>query len=353
MPKSGRIPGYYALGNPSTCADATMMGAFDVGSSASGYINRTYHKAAERNEYPNFGLWYPPEGVRPIPGLRVGEAAVPTIMAADEAKDTILWPYLFKFFPTWRHGSQGTGDCVSWGWKHMLDVQMCVQMLLKRSPEEWVAALRQETIYGFGRVEIFGRPDRGGPGMYGGGAFKAVKRYGTLHELKYPTYDLRRYSGSRAISWGRTGVPDALENKAAEHKVKDGVVVTSCRMAGALIQQGYAVTYCGGSYWGRTRNSQGVATRFSSGAHCMTMTGVRYDGRSEPKYLWVANTGHGNHVSGPVGPFEMPSQYDQCGSWVPVNKIERVLNSGDSHSVSLYEGFKTRKLPDIGSHIFG
>lgn len=320
---------------------------------SSAWLRRQY----ARREQANFGLWYPPEGIQPNPRLRVGPLAVPQVMAADEKKDTVLWPYLFKVFPAWLYGSQGTGDCVSWGWKHMLDIQMAVQILLRGLAEEWIAALRQETIYGFGRVEIFGRPDYGGPGMYGGGAFKAVKNYGTLHELNYDAlgyynYDLRRYSGSRAVSWGRTGVPDELEPLAAEHKVKDGVVVTSAEMAGALIQQGYACTYCGRTYWGRSRNGDGVATRFSSGAHCMTMAGVRY-AYGAPAYFWVANTGHGDHVSGPVGPYEMPDVYAACGSWVPVNRITPVLQDGDSHSVSLYEGFKARKLPDIGSHIFG
>lgn len=84
----------------------------------------------------------------------------------------------------------------------------------------------------------------------------------------------------------------------------------------------------------------------------MTATGVRYS-RGKVKYVWISNTGHGNHVTGPKGPFEMSDAYAAQGSWMPVSRIEPILRSGDSHSVSMYEGFTARTLPDIGSHIFG
>jgi len=326
----------------------------------SSFVKKIYEKAQKPSaksggQIANFGLWYPPEGVKPQPHMRIGEIAVPDIMARDEKKDTALWPYLFQLVPGWMWGNQGTGDCVSWGWKHMLDILMIIEILLRGKPEMFKALIRQEAAYAFARVEINGRPDYGGPGTYSAAAFKGAKQFGTLHELDYSDrggLDLRKYSGQRARTWGRTGVPDHMEPIAKEHRVKEGVTVTSSEMAGALIQNGYPLTYCGHTYWGRTRNSDGIATRHSSGAHCMTITGVRYK-NDRPWCFFVANTGHGNHCSGPKGPIDMPDVYAQQGAWVENRRIEPVLRRGDCHSVSVYEGFKARELPDIGSHIFG
>jgi hypothetical protein len=303
----------------------------------------------------NYGYWLPPGGVKVT--SKVGAAAVPHVVAADEFKDTALWPLLFKAFPDWRHGLQGTGDCVSWMTKHNLDTLMAVQVFQKKLPQEIVAPVRQEAVYGFGRVELYGRPDHGGAGMYGGAAADAIVKFGTLHAMEYidmasRNYDLRKYSGKRAVSWGRTGVPDGLEPTAKGHRAKDKLVVTNAELAGQLIQQGYPVGYCGQSTWGITRGSDGIATRFSSGAHAMSITGVRYQG-SEPLCFWVANTGHGDHVTGSVGPIDVPAIYAECGSWMPVDRIERVLRAGDCYAQSVYEGFPLSEIPlDWGTGAF-
>lgn len=310
----------------------------------SDYLNQEMAKpVADRN----FGLWYPPEGVKHE--FKCGPCAVPHLMEADEKKDTGLWPFLFKAFPNWKWGIQGTGDCVSWEWKQKIDVLMAVLIYLKNMPYEARAETASESIYGFGRVEIFGRPDYGGAGMYGGGAAKAVTKYGTLHRMDYGGgNDLTEYSGRRAVSWGRTGVPDELEPTAAEHRAGDSINVTGAVMAGALIQNGYPVGYCGRTTWGLSRDEDGIAARKTSGAHGMCITGVRYK-NGEPYAFWVANTGHGNHCSGPVGPIPMPEVYAQCGSWMPTRYCERVFQAGDCFAHSLYEGFPAQKLPDWGS----
>jgi len=310
------------------------------------YLVNEYNKPTEER---NFGLWYPPEGMKPV--CRGGPDAVAEVMAADEKKNTVLWPYLFEAFDDWTYGQQGTGDCVSWEWAHKLDVLTAVQICLKNLPFEARGRIASEAVYGFGRVEIFGRPDYGGPGMNGGYAAQGVAKYGTLHRLNYADvgHDLSEYSGSRAIKYGRTGVPDVLEPIAAEHKPSDGVQVTDSTMAGALLQQGYPVGYCGRTRWGFTRDDDGLAVSKGSGAHGMCITGVRYKNR-EPFAFWVANTGHGNHCSGPVGPYAMPDAYAACGSWMPVKYCERVFSAGDCYAHSYYEGFPAQELPDWGSY---
>jgi hypothetical protein len=260
--------------------------------------------------------------------------------------DTLLTPY--ALYPTWTWGWQGTGDCVSWSGKHLGDVRRAVLRaagLIQKIPWQ----IRQESLYGFGRVEIYGRPDRGGPGMYGGGLVKAYKRFGHLFCKQYAEADLRRYSGQRAKSWGRTGVPDALEKYAKEEAISDYVQVTDPLTAGLLIQSGIPVLHCGGrAPWGTQRNSDGVAIRFSAAAHSMANTGVRWTKAGDPKYFWIANTGHGNHVTGPVGPIKMPKSYSDCGSWVPASRVAKVLAQGDCYAIEVGENWKILDLEDFG-----
>jgi hypothetical protein len=249
-------------------------------------------------------------------------------------------------------------NCVSWGSGHLGDVILAVFALAGkvRKPD---ALICRESIYGFGKCELFNSYRYHGMGMAGIDAMRAWEKYGTLYYSAYPEMDLSAgYSGSRAKSWGEggNGVPDALEKYAVEHRCRDRVAVTDIQAAGALVQSGYAIQYCGYTTWGLSRDANGVANRFKSGAHCMTITGVRYDGKAAPQYFWVANTGHGNHVSGPKGPFDVPDSYAACGAWMPAARyIQPVLQQGDCFTTSFVEGWPLLKLTTFGfpKKVFG
>jgi hypothetical protein len=316
------------------------------------YLRQQY---ARQNADRNFGYAHDSPG-RDRPRKQAA-AVVSQIVAADRHQDTALWPALFRVWPAWAHGLQGTGDCVSWGTAHLGDILLAILYLLAkvRRPDGLISS---ESIYGFGKSELFDNYGWHGAGMNGSDALAAWRRFGTLYRRLYEAgsqkYDLSQYSGARAVAWGEQprqthGVPDELEPFAAEHKCVDEVAVTDAATAGALIQAGYPCQYCGGVYWGVERDSNGIARRFASGSHCMTITGVRYDGGSTPKYWWVANTGHGNHCSGPIGPTPMPPIYAECGSWVPNNRVEPILRQGDCFATSFVDGWPVLDLKDFGT----
>jgi len=307
-------------------------------------MNRFLRRQYARGRRANFGYWLPPDGVRLE--SKIARTALPHILAADERRDTVLWPCLFNQWPDWTWGLQGTGDCVAWMVKHRLDVLLAVTIHSKLARIKVPAQVVQEAVYGFARVEHYGRPDYGGAGTYGSAAAHAIERFGILLRQPYEGHDLTRYSGRRAIQWGRTGVPDELEPLAARHKAVDRVAVTDAETAGALVQAGYPVDYCGHTSWGTHRDQDGFARRFASGAHGVTITGVRYGSRPG---FWVANTGHGHHVSGPVGPFPVPDVYAQCGSWVDWDRCERVFRAGDCFACSLVAGFPRMAVKDLGT----
>lgn len=282
---------------------------------------------------PNFGYWRPEHPAVDHPpaaqsGLRLS--------APDQA--VTLWPHLFNRWPNWRHGNQGTGDCVSWAVAHRIDVLLAV------AGREAEALTATEAIYGFARVEHYGRPDYGRPGTYGAAAAAAIAEYGTLYRMAYPGHDLSRYSGPRAVQWGRTGVPDELEPIAKERHAEDTLKITSVDEAAGMIGRGYPVDYCGRTRWPTVRGDDGLGIRWASGAHAMTLTGWRPD----PPAFWCANTGHGKHVRGPVGPYAVPEVYAECGGWIPARMVEPVLAAGDCFATSMIAGFPDL-LTDLGS----
>lgn len=301
--------------------------------------------AADR---PNYGYARTPSLAEP---RKLASASLSEILAADRRRDAVLWPALFATWPSWHWGLQGTGDCVSWGTAHALDCNLAVLANAQkiRRPDALVC---QESIYGFGKCELkrsYGYHDAG---MSGRDAIRAVRRFGTLYRRVYGQFDLREYSGERAEAWGEMpeethGVPDALEPMAAEHRSADEVQVDDVIVGGALLQAGYAWQWCGYTSWGVARNDDGIAVRFASGWHCVTATGVRYR-NGLPYAFWIANTGHGNHVRGPVGPIAMPEVYAQCGSWVPAHYVQQVLDTGDCWTTTFVEGWPVLDLSDFG-----
>jgi hypothetical protein len=313
-------------------------------------------RAQDANGLPNYGYSRTPTCLE---SRRNARTVCSAIRLNDERKDTILWPALFKVWPAWSFGLQGTGDCVSWGTAHILDVILSITSLMGATSEA-VALVATEGIYGFGKSELFNSYRWNGQGMAGVDAMKSIVAFGTLYrtiyQIKTETCDLSQYDGDRAIAWGETprrshGVPDWLEPFAKQHTAIDSVEVTDAVMAGALIQSGYPFQWCGNTKWGLTRDSDGIARTYASGAHCMACTGVRYR-NGDPYAFWIANTGHGAHVTGPIGPYPMPDSYAACGSWISADVVDAVLKDGDCFTTSMITGWEPLDLPDYGTDYY-
>lgn len=310
---------------------------------------------------PNYGYV-----LNPRAGLlehRLAAHACAHLMQA-EPKDTLLFLALFQVYPEWSYGMQGIGDCMSWSKAHNETILDAVAAALGK--QRWRAPVATEPGYGFMRVEVFGRPDRGGDGAYGGAAAKAATEWGCLYRMQYSSaeypglgseYDFRKYSGALAKQYGRTGVPDELEPIARNHTCQATALCTSFEQAAAAIQSGYPVSNAHSRnliYSGRDK--EGFGTGGSPAAHAMNYTAVRHGRRPG---LWLANTGHGNHVSGPVGadddgkPFPIPETYAACGCWQDADVADRLLReSQDSFVYSDHAGFPLQTLPDFGTQAF-
>jgi hypothetical protein len=232
-------------------------------------------------------------------------------------------------------------NCVSWGWKHGIDILLAV-MLKQGDTGEWKEAAT-ESLYGGGRVEARGVKQGGwSDGSYGAAEAKWVsKDGGVTFRQPYAKFDLSKYSAVRAKDWGNYGNGGKDDNGdfdkiAREHQVKSVVLIRNFREASAAIQSGYPIPVCSGQGFSSTRDKDGFARASGRWAHCMCFIGVRFD---RPGLLCLNSWGT-NWINGPVFPEDQPA-----GSfWVDASVVDSMLRGEDSFAVSGYEGFPYRNL---------
>lgn len=312
--------------------------------------------------------WKPnPQGVQAI--LDDPDAPVYRITKEDEEAlevgrppkskaPVILFDAIKPLFPDWARGSQGIGDCVSWGWE--LAIFLTVASGIKMGEAiELVAEFATEAIYGGSRVEANGGRLGGySDGSYGAAAAKFVLEYGALQRIDYSQatgnkeHDLRRYSADRAKAWGNFGCggkddKGKLDGLAKEVPVEKAYLVTTWAQYVAAIESGYSVAICSDQGLGE-RDRYGFAPAKGTWYHCMDGSGVRYDREGA---LITNSWGNSWGINAPFYvDVETNNELDywpavvKCSAWVERKVIERMLRQGDSFAVTGVDGLKRREI---------
>jgi hypothetical protein len=289
---------------------------------------------------------------------------IPVLDTPEPTQETLLYE-IYKQITGLDLGNdvQAIGDCVSWGWKHLVDITQAVQihLQLKQLDQKLDAATinrsdydavksnliyefqeaSSEVIYALSRVEIGGNQIRG-DGSVGAWAGKAVSTKGTLSRinLKKLGYD-PNYSGARAREWGYKGLPDELEPHAFKHLLRNITQVRNFKEAAWHIQNGRPVAVCSNIGFDNAgnmhtrRDSQGFARPAGSWGHCMCFIGVRLD---RPGLLCL-NQWPLNATSGP----KYKNQPDNTW-WVDSNVVDMMLGQNDSFTGTVYDQYTTEKL---------
>jgi hypothetical protein len=261
-------------------------------------------------------------------------------LALDESKDVFLGDALLQVNPSWKRGAQTIGSCVGWGWSLSVDVLAACDVVLRNEPEAYGGDTLCASVYGFSRVEVRGQKNYGGDGSYGGAAAKAVSNYGTLHlGQAYGTKTFTEQSGTLEKSYGRDGVPDALEPFAREHKVVNVTLVRTFEEAATAIQNGYPVAVCSNQGFSMTLRD-GYLTPSGSWAHCMMFLGVRW----KPYPALYCENSWGNCYTGTPDK-SLPKPFQMSGGWVKAATCTSMLSGDDSFALANFEGFKPRELP--------
>ena len=267
--------------------------------------------------------------------------AAPALMRQAQ-HDTVLYPALFALNPNWRRGSQGIGDCVSWGYELACTLLKAIQIVALSRPEMWIAEVATESIYGGSRVEARGRKTGGwSDGSYGAAAAKWIHDWGVLLRQDYSQqtrnadHNLTTYSAKRAKDWGHWGCggehdKDALDLAAREHPVRTVSLVSTFDEAAAALQNGFPVPVCSGQGFSSSRDDDGFCEPQGRWAHCMCFIGVRYGSRPG---LLCANS-WGRSAKGPFWPDDAPEAITWCAWWVDAEVADRMLAGRDSFALS-------------------
>ena len=299
----------------------------------------------------NFGYTPNPEGVEEfLHELDQPLFAQAGAEAIREARgvDTFLYRAVYRahqsrYGKPWVVGSQGIGDCVSWGWAHGVYIAQAVDWDLGRMPEAPLSPAT-ESIYGGSRVEARGKPEGGGgwsDGSYGAAAARWCRDWGVIYREPVLGHDLTKYDKSRAKNWGNygnggQGDGGKLDDEAKRHPAKYVALVRTWTEASAAIESGFPVVVCSMQGFNSLRDADGFCRPSGQWAHCMTFIAVRYD---KPGLLCLNSWGP-TYVGGPRWPDDMPD-----GSfWVDKATADRMLSAGDSFAVGSIDGFGFRDL---------
>lgn len=227
------------------------------------------------------------------------------------------------------------GCCVGCGWKHATDVCSAVQVVNGKA-EEW-RPVSVEVIYGGSRVEV-GGGQLSGDGSLGAWANEWISKKGGVVPMdRYPSVDLTDFSPARARQFGRSGVPQDVEDKSRLHPVKGTALVRTWQDVDRSIRQGYPVAVCSDQGFTMTRDAQGFGSPQGQWMHCMSFIAVR--GGDRPGAFCLNSWGDTAHT-GPKFPADMPT----AGFWVDSRTVERMVSQGDSYALADLAGFPARQL---------
>ncbi len=263
-------------------------------------------------------------------------------LVLDETRDVFLGQYLLAVAPDWKRGAQRVGSCCGWGFGLAVDMLAACDVALRNEPESYGGRVLEASVYAFSRVEVRGGRNLGGDGSYGGACAKAITQWGTLHYgIDYGGEKFLDNSGSREREWGRDGVPDHLEQYAAQHKVSSVALVRNFEDVARALQNGYPCGITSGMGFSMTLRD-GYMTPMGGWAHCQMAAGVRW--KPEPAIL-VCNS-WGDCYSGTYDT-NLPPQFQRSAGWVKASDFTRMIGPNeDSFALSGYQGFPPRTLPD-------
>lgn len=245
------------------------------------------------------------------------------------------------------------GSCVGYGTASAVDTLAAVEIFAFGESELFVPT-NADALYGLSRRNNLGAWQ----GSTGSWSAEAISKVGTLHQIQYPTIDLRLEDPANARRFRSRGVPKDLYKFAEKRKVINVARVETVKQLRGLLQSGYPVFICstvgfnngrnGYMTWRSDGDVKGFATPRGSWAHCMTCYGYRGESSGRRGFLignsWRSeghNVGPGrSYVGGGVYPEDQP-----FGSfWVDAQVMQRILNAKDSWSVAGYQGFPKRKI---------
>ncbi len=239
-------------------------------------------------------------------------------------------------------------SCVGQAVAAAVDFLACIEIMAGEPERLPPAPASAEVIYGLSRIEIGEVTRKFGGGSHNIWAVQAITRYGVVARLNYPllNQDLRKPSPSKAVYFGRKGIPSGLEVVARIHPIKDYVSIDSYEECRDAIYTGHPVVVGSNQGFGKKkvrRDSEGFLSppwRLffpSTWNHSMVIIGVCDEGRRGCLVLNSWGTGwiRGAKRFGdePLGSF-----------WVDWDIIDRMVKQGDAFAIRGFKGYADYRL---------
>jgi hypothetical protein len=238
------------------------------------------------------------------------------------------WKDVLGQYPA--YPAQEIGDCTSFGTGHANDLLQCVQIAIGKKPFEFHETCT-EAIYGVGRelANMLG----GGDGCYGGAVAKAVSQVGATDRKS-----VGPYSGSRAKSWGRSGVPADVKAKLAAHKVGSIALVATTDDVVTALANGNPCIVCSNQGFTMTRDTNGMCSAKGAWAHCMCIIGYRtHNGNKE---FCIGQSWGPSTPSGPT-----TDDQPDFSFWITSSTLASMLRGQDSWALSAFDGWPGQAIP--------
>ncbi len=266
----------------------------------------------------------------------------PTLRGSGEGKRALLWRYREQADPgAFAEEAQTTGDCVSHGDRNARDITRCVEIYRDGEPEAYKARGATEPTYG--------ARGHSGQGMDPAKAARFSRDHGYAIRQDYPgVVDLSKYNARIGMDWGSRGVPEAVLELCAEHKVGRYTVPKDVQDTMDLQYSGYAGH--SGQKWGcrPESDSKGMAVQGKSWNHDMATGGFDDTQEFYPETVFFVLNSWGKWNKPPA--FWPTEAY---GPWIPGMMVVPIdqyakyfVGTGSIMFYSDIDGFTPQKLPD-------
>ena len=184
-------------------------------------------------------------------------------------------------------------------------------------------------IYALSRRE-YGNVNRWIDGSSSSWAATAVRKGGTLSRRRVGAYD-----SNRARSWGKTGLPNDLEEEAANHRVAQAAFVANYAEARDALANKYPIAVGSNVGFETGRDEDGYCARKGKWNHCMKFVAVKDDERPA---LLCMNSWAEVSPTGPQGRYAIPA-----GSfWVDAETFNLMLKQKGAFALPGFSGYQLR-----------
>lgn len=233
-------------------------------------------------------------------------------------------------------------QCVSFGGKNAAEYLQAFAIALGHQPFEW-KKIFPPYLWGAGRIFIgknqLGRQD----GSLGTWQAQAMVDYGVLNA---DAEGVPQYSGQVARQWGNSpGPADKWVQVGKNHLVKSIAQIRSVDEAQAALMNGYPIMICSNVGFDMHARQDGFMHASTRWDHCMCLIGFDAGGDGVPENYCILNS-WGDQF-GRIKDFRNKDLEWPPGTLrVTKGDIQRILDQGDSWSVSNINGFPARTLPE-------